>query len=171
MELVVFFHVPLRSLLSLFCSGGKHLANCRMAFWPFLGEGFWGNIRRHLLLPPPFVYCCSLCDLMVVKALRRARDWRKMLEREDEPTAPKPLNLGPGSPPPPRLETILVCRWEGVRLSQSFWNVPGLEARVEGLESGLPRISPNFPRSYLWPECRSPRVATLSGGLRENGTS
>ena len=29
----------------------------RAPFWPLLGEGFWGNIRRPLLLPAPFVYC------------------------------------------------------------------------------------------------------------------
>ena len=28
----------------------------RAAFWPFLGEGFWGNIRRPLVLPAPFFY-------------------------------------------------------------------------------------------------------------------
>ena len=29
----------------------------RAPFWPFLGERFWGNIRRPLLLPAPLVYC------------------------------------------------------------------------------------------------------------------
>ena len=37
---------------------------------------------------------------------------------------------------PPTLETILVCRWEGVRLPQSFWNF-----------SELPKSSSNFLRS------------------------
>ena len=27
--------------------------NNRAPFWPFLGEGFWGNIRRPILLPAP----------------------------------------------------------------------------------------------------------------------
>ena len=30
-------------------------------FGPFLGEGFWGNIRRPLLLPSPLVYCWINC--------------------------------------------------------------------------------------------------------------
>ena len=29
----------------------------RAPFWPFLGEGFWGNIRRPLVLPAPLFYC------------------------------------------------------------------------------------------------------------------
>ena len=29
----------------------------RGPFWPFLSEGFWGNIRRPLLLPAPLFYC------------------------------------------------------------------------------------------------------------------
>ena len=29
----------------------------RAPFLPFLGEGFWGNIRRPLLLPAPLFYC------------------------------------------------------------------------------------------------------------------
>ena len=29
----------------------------RAPFWPFLGEGFWGNIQRPLVLPARLVYC------------------------------------------------------------------------------------------------------------------
>ena len=29
----------------------------RAPFWPFLGEGFFGNIRRPLVLPAPLFYC------------------------------------------------------------------------------------------------------------------
>ena len=29
----------------------------RAPFWPFLGEGFWDNIRRPLLLPAALLYC------------------------------------------------------------------------------------------------------------------
>ena len=29
----------------------------RAPSWPFLGEGFWGNIRRPLVLPAPLFYC------------------------------------------------------------------------------------------------------------------
>ena len=29
----------------------------RAPLWPFLGEGFWGSIRRPLLLPAP-LFCC-----------------------------------------------------------------------------------------------------------------
>ena len=29
----------------------------RAPFWAFFGEGFWGNIRRPLLLPAPLFYC------------------------------------------------------------------------------------------------------------------
>ena len=29
----------------------------RASFWPLLGEGFWGNIRRALVLPAPLFFC------------------------------------------------------------------------------------------------------------------
>ena len=29
----------------------------RAPLWSFLGEGFWGNIQRPLVLPAPLVYC------------------------------------------------------------------------------------------------------------------
>ena len=29
----------------------------RAPFWPFLGEGFWGNIQRPLVLPAPLFRC------------------------------------------------------------------------------------------------------------------
>ena len=28
----------------------------RAPFWPFLGQGFWGSIRRPLVLPAPLLY-------------------------------------------------------------------------------------------------------------------
>ena len=31
----------------------------RAPVWPFLGEEFWGNIRRPLVLPAPLFYCWS----------------------------------------------------------------------------------------------------------------
>ena len=33
----------------------------RAPFWPFLGAGFWGNIRRPLVLPAPLFYCYPIC--------------------------------------------------------------------------------------------------------------
>ena len=40
-------------------------AKNRAPFWPYLREGFWGNIRRPLLLPAPLVYCWELLCLVV----------------------------------------------------------------------------------------------------------
>ena len=37
-----------------------------------------------------------------------------------------------------KVEAILACRWEGLRLSRSFWKVPG-----------LPTSSLNLPRKFL----------------------
>ena len=48
----------------------------RAAFWPFLGEGFWGNIRRPLVLPAPLFSTSDKNSNKSTWQDKKTRAWR-----------------------------------------------------------------------------------------------
>ena len=73
----------------------------RSPFWPFLGEGVWGNIRRPLVLPVPLFYCRIRNDRNTVS---------RVLFRKRELTDSLSLSFA-ASPPVSSAKNLLSSLW------------------------------------------------------------